>query len=84
MKREPIFGPNASQIPEKAMNREPILGPYWKWQVLCVVLFSAGMGFLHWLIRGINQDFGMGVVVGLPLGLFIAYVAVGWRERPRR
>jgi hypothetical protein len=42
---------------------------------ICFILFSLVMGGLHWLITGINDDFGMGIVVGLLLGVGLAGLA---------
>ena len=42
---------------------------------ICFVLFAAVMGGLHWLLTGVNADFGMGVAVGLGLGTGLVFLA---------
>lgn len=35
---------------------------------ICFLALGAVMAFMHWLITGIDQNFGIGVAVGLFLG----------------
>lgn len=57
-----------------------ILDKNWPWYVFPFLAFVAIMAGLHFMIRGINQDFGAGFVTGSLIGLIIALVAVGWRR----
>ena len=50
------------------------------WLALAAALFLASMVALRWLMKGISEDFGGGVAVGLFLGIAITGLAVGWRR----
>lgn len=39
------------------------------------ILAAIMMGGVHWLLTGINADFGMGVAVGIALGMGIIGLA---------
>lgn len=63
------------------MKQEPqMLGRKGLYMALCVTLFALVMGALHWLSRGINQDFGVGFSVGLVIGIVLVTIAIGWRR----
>lgn len=42
---------------------------------ICFILFGLVMFGLHWLMTGLNEDFGIGVAVGIVLGLGLAALA---------
>ncbi|PYE88766.1 hypothetical protein [Phyllobacterium leguminum] len=42
---------------------------------ICFVLFGLVMGGIHWLLTGINGDFGMGVGVGFFVGIGLLFLA---------
>lgn len=52
----------------------------WPWIAFAVVLFVLVMSFLHYMTRGINQDFGFGFAMGGIVGLLIGLLAVA-RQR---
>lgn len=46
---------------DHASRKEP-LGPFWA--ALALILLGLVLGGWHWLVRGVNEDFGAGVAVG--------------------
>lgn len=42
---------------------------------VCFILFAVVMTGLHWLMTGINADFGTGVAVGVALGMGVLALA---------
>jgi hypothetical protein len=56
----------------------------WPWIAVAICLYLAGMGFLHFMLKGINADFGMGFAFGLITGFVIVITAVGWRRGEMR
>lgn len=46
---------------EHRSTKEP-LGPFWA--ALALILFGIVMAAWHWLLTGIDENFGIGVVVG--------------------
>ncbi len=46
---------------EHRSTKEP-LGPFWA--ALALILFGVVMAAWHWLLTGIDENFGIGVVVG--------------------
>lgn len=46
---------------EHQPKKEP-LGPFWA--ALALILFGIVMAAWHWLLTGIDENFGIGVVVG--------------------
>lgn len=57
-----------------------LLDKRWPWQILALFLFIAAQSVLWYMIKGFNEDFGMGFAIGLTVGIFIALIAVGWRR----
>lgn len=57
-----------------------ILDKNWPWHAFAMLLFAAGLGFIHFMLEGINEDFGTGFAVGLMVGITVALVAAGWRK----
>lgn len=50
---------------------------------ICFILFSAVMAGLHWLMTGIDANFGLGVAVGIGLGIGVtALASKSVRESP--
>lgn len=56
----------------------------WPWMALALTLFVAGMAGIHYLQRGINEDFGFGFSLGLVIGAVLVLTAVGWRRGEMR
>lgn len=50
---------------EHRSTKEP-LGPFWA--ALALILFGIVMAAWHWLLTGIDENFGIGVVVGFVIG----------------
>jgi hypothetical protein len=56
-----------------------ILDRNWKWQAGVILAFFAIMGFLRFMMVGVNADFGIGFAVGLGIGITIGLLALGWK-----
>lgn len=52
----------------------------WPWMALAAILFAAGMSFMHFMTRGISEEFGLGFAAGAIVGMVIVLTAVGWRR----
>ena len=52
--------------------------------IVAMLVFAAGLGFVHIMLKGVNDDFGMGFGVGLLSGLALATAAIGWRRAGSR
>lgn len=61
-----------------------ILEKHWPWQFLAAALFIGAQAILWFMVKGFNQDFGMGFALGGCAGVFIALGAVGWRRGEHR
>lgn len=57
-----------------------ILDKNWPWQFLAAFLFIGAQAFLWYMVKGFNEDFGIGFAVGALTGLFIALLGAGWRR----
>lgn len=57
-----------------------ILDKNWPWQFLAAFLFIGAQAFLWYMVKGFNEDFGMGFAIGGAAGIFIALLGVGWRR----
>ncbi|MCJ2068486.1 hypothetical protein MKK75_06640 [Methylobacterium sp. J-030] len=42
---------------------------------VAIVVFALGMGGLHWLMVGINEQFGSGIAIGVALGGGLVFLA---------
>lgn len=50
---------------------------------VCLIVFGVAMGCIHFLITGINDDFGTGIVVGMLVGMgLIGLASRNVRETP--
>lgn len=61
-----------------------VIDKNWPWQLLAAAIFIAAQLFLWWMVRGFNQDFGMGFAMGGAIGAIIVLGAVGWRRGEHR
>lgn len=61
-----------------------ILDKHWPWQILAAVLFIGFQAVMWYMIKGFNQDFGVGFAIGAATGVLIALGAVGWRRGEHR
>lgn len=52
----------------------------WPWVALASLIFAAVMAFLHFMARGINDDFGAGFAIGFIVSAVIVLTAAGWRR----
>lgn len=58
-----------------------ILDHRWPYQLGAVLIFVAVMAFLQFMMKGINEDFGIGFALGLATGAVIALVAAASQDR---
>lgn len=61
-----------------------ILDKHWPWQFLAAALFIIVMAGLRFMMKGVNEDFGVGFALGLIIGGFIVLGAVGWQRGEHR
>jgi hypothetical protein len=61
-----------------------ILDKHWPWQFLAAALFIGVMAGLRFMMKGVNEDFGVGFALGLMVGGIIVLAAVGWRRGEHR
>lgn len=45
-----------------------------KFYAIAFIIFGAGMGFVHYLLKGVNEQFGMGVAAGLFIGAGLIFL----------
>jgi hypothetical protein len=57
-----------------------ILDKNWPFHALAMLLFAGGLGFVHFMISGIDKNFGAGFAIGAAVGVTIALLAAGWRK----
>lgn len=57
-----------------------ILDRNWPYQFLAVFLFIGAMAGLRYIAVGFDENFGVGFMLGLASGIFIALLAAGWRR----
>lgn len=57
-----------------------ILDKNWPWQFLAAFLFIGAQAAIWFMVKGFNEDFGMGFAIGGATGIFIALLAAGWRR----
>lgn len=63
------------------MKNEPkILDKNWPWQFLAAFLFVGVMAFIWYMVKGFNEDFGMGFAIGGMTGGLIVLLGAGWRR----
>lgn len=57
-----------------------ILDKNWPWQLAAAALFIGAQAAIWFMIKGFDEDFGMGFAIGLAAGIFIALAGAGWRR----
>lgn len=66
------------------MSEPRLIDRRWPWMALAVAIYVAVMGYLHFMLKGFNDDFGTGFGLGLVSGAFIAVIAAGLRRGEHR